>query len=84
MSEFYSDPERITYPEADRIVDEYVAARGAQRARTTSRDVLGYGDVPNNAHNQRRVHDALSRRCEPLEANWAGRTVFQLPNDTEP
>lgn len=83
MSPFFEDGSKITYPEADRIVEEYVDERGAQRPRTTSRDVLDWADVPDTPHNQRRVHDALTRLCEPLDVNWAGRTVFRLTADNK-
>lgn len=83
MSEgFFEDGDKITYPEADRLVASYIEERGGQTARATSREVLDWADVPDTSHNQRRAHDALSRLCQPLDANWAGRTVFQLPSDT--
>jgi len=78
---FYSDDGRISYPEADRIVTEYIDERAGQKPRTTSRRVLEWADLPDNLHNQRRIHDALSRFCVPLDTDWAGRTVFQLPTD---
>jgi len=79
---FFDDDSKITYPEADRLVASYVAERGEQTARATSRDILDFADVPDTSHNQRRAQDALTRRCEPLETDWAGRTVFRLPDDT--
>lgn len=80
MTAFFEDDSKITFPEADRIVGEYIDARGGERTRTTSRDVLDWAEVPDTPHNQRRIHDGLTRFCEPLDANWAGRTVFRLPN----
>lgn len=82
-SEFFEDGSKITYPQADRLVAEYIDERGGQRARVTSREVLDFGEVPDTAHNQQRAHDALRRLCEPLEENWAGRTVFRLPNQRD-
>lgn len=81
MTGFFEDDDKLTYPQADRLVGEYVAEKGEQRAQATSREVLEWAAVPDTAHNQRRVHDALTRLCDPLDANWAGRTVFELPNE---
>lgn len=78
MTGFFEDPDKLTYPEADRLVAEYLSENG-ERPRTTSRDVLRWAEVQDTPHNQRRVHDALQRVCEPTDANWAGRTVFEIP-----
>lgn len=83
MTGFFEDGEKITYPEADRLVDEFIAEMGSQKAQATSRDILEYHEVPDITHNQRRVHDALTQCCVPTEANWAGRTVFELPADSD-
>jgi len=82
MSEFFEDSDKITYPDADGIVADYLEERAADRVRVTSRDVLEWSEVPDTSHNQRRIHDALTRLCEPTEANWAGRTVFRVTSDT--
>lgn len=77
---FFEDGEKITYPDADRLVDSFVDEMGAQKAQATSRDVLEYHEVADTTHNQRRIHDALTRLCEPTDQNWAGRTVFRIPD----
>lgn len=82
MTRFFTDDDKITYPKADRLVEAYLDERGAQRARVTSRDVLDWAEVPDDPHNQRRLHDALSAVCEATDENWAGRTVFELPDDS--
>lgn len=79
MTGFYEADDKITYPDADRLVGEYLDERGAERARVTSRDVLEWSEVPDSLHNQRRVHDALKQLCTALESDWAGRTVFRVP-----
>lgn len=81
MSEFFDDESKITYPQADRLVDKFVTARGDQRSRATSQHVLEWADVPDTHHNKHRINDALRRVCQPLDTDWAGRTVFQLPRD---
>ena len=80
---FYSDGEKLAYPDADRLVDRYLSERGDQRDRVTSRDVLKWADYPVTAHNQTRVYDALRQTCVETERNWAGRTVFQIPENTD-
>lgn len=82
-SDFFDDSSKLTYPQADRLVADYIEERGSMKARVTSRDVLNWSEAPDTVHNKRRVHDALSRPCEPTDANWAGRTVFELPADTQ-
>lgn len=82
MSDGYFDNnDRITYPQADRIVDAYITEMAAQKTRATSRDVLEWSDAPDIASNQKRVHDALSRVCDRTGDHWSGRTVFRLPNE---
>lgn len=75
---FYDDPERLDFPEADRLVADYIETHQT-RPQATSVDVLDWGDHPNDHHNRQRVYDALCRQAEPSEANWKGRTVFDLP-----
>lgn len=79
MSEsFFEDDSKLDYPTADRMVEKYVE-KHASRPRTTSVDVLDWSDYPNDHHNRQRVYDALTHLCIETEANWAGRTVFQIP-----
>lgn len=78
---FFGDGDRLSYPEADDLVDRYIEARTGDRDQTTSRDVLQWAGVPVSAHNQTRIHDALTRTCIETDLNWAGRTVFELPAD---
>lgn len=82
MSEgFYDDPDRLDYPQAERLVRRYL--RGHQRPQVTSVDVLKWSDYPNDRHNRKRVYDTLSRLCIETDSNWAGRTVFQVPEGIE-
>lgn len=74
---FYSDPEKLDYPAADRLVEEYLRTH-AQRPRTTTVAVLEWSDYPNDQHNRKRVYDALSRVARPTDENWAGRVVFRV------
>ena len=71
----------ITYVEADDIVERYVREKIETRPRTTSRDVARWADVDYTTHNRIRLHDALERVCERTDTNWAGRTVFALPEE---
>lgn len=81
---FYSDdPDRLDYPEADRVVREYLRRNADTQPQTTSVSVLNRSDYPNDHHNRERVHDALSRLCNPTDDNWAGRTVFKIPDDID-
>lgn len=77
---YHTDPNCISYPEADQIVEQYLADRGAQKAHMTSRDVLKWQGLDDSRHNQRRIHDALDRVCDRTDSDWAGRTVFQVPH----
>lgn len=78
MTGFFQSDGRITYPEADRLVEEYLSRASVEKATVTSRDVLRWSDYPDDRANQRRVHDALKRVCEPIGKNWAGRTLFEV------
>lgn len=78
---FFEDPEKISYPDADKMVDRYITEMASQRSTTTSVDVIRWADVENNSHNRKRVYDALNRVCEETESNWAGRTVFEIRGD---
>lgn len=83
MTGYFDDPDKITYPEADRIVSEYLDEKAGQRSRTTSHTVSQWADLPGNLHNKKRLHDALSRLCEETGDKWAGRTVFRVPRDPQ-
>lgn len=83
MKRFYENAEKLTYPEADQLVDEYLAEMATQREHTTSVAVLRWSERPNTVHNRKRVHDALRRVCEVTGEKWAGRTVFRIPDDDQ-
>jgi hypothetical protein len=80
MTGFHPGENRLDYPAADRLVMRYLREH-RQRPRTTSVDVLEWSDYPNNHHNRNRVYDSLKRFCTPTESNWAGRTVFETPDE---
>lgn len=79
---YFEADDRITYPEADEIAAAYLDAKGAQRSTVTSRAVLDWADVDDSTANQKRIHDALSLLCEATKKDWAGRTVFKVPDDS--
>ena len=80
---FYQDPSKLTFPEADRVVDEYLHEMAAQRKHTTTVAVLRWSEMPNTIHNRNRIHDALSRVCVVTDETWSGRTVFRLTNEND-
>lgn len=80
MTGFYDAEDRLDYPAADRLVVEYIREH-SQRPQTTSVDVLDWSRYPNDQHNRKRVYDALTRFCDPTDANWAGRKVFETPDE---
>lgn len=84
MSGFFESSNKISYPEADRLASDYVDEKAGQRTRTTSKDLLEWAEISDTPHNRQRAHDALERICRTTGANWAGRTVFQLPDDSQP
>jgi len=81
MSGFYDNPDKLDYPAADRLVRRYIR-ECSDRNQTTSVDVLRWSEYPNDHHNRQRVYDTLGRHAHQTDENWAGRTVFQLPNET--
>lgn len=76
---FYDDPDRLDYPEADRLVAGYIDAHQT-RPQATSVDVLTWAGYSNDHHNRQRVYDALCQQAQASETNWKGRTVFDLPS----
>lgn len=82
-SSFYDSEEHISYPEADRMVADYIDERGPEKRRVTTKQILRWRGVEDNHHNRLRVHGALEDVCDPLDRNWAGRTVFELPRDSD-
>lgn len=79
---FYADPDRLDYPQADRLVARYIDNHQT-RPQTTTVDVLDWGDRPNDHHNRQRVYDSLCRQAIETDTNWQGRTVFELPGETD-
>lgn len=81
MSDFFEDNGKLTFPKADVLVDRFIDERGSETTRVTSADVLKASDYDATAHNQLRVYDALQAVCRETEKNWAGRRVFEIPED---
>lgn len=76
---FYSDdPDRLAYPEAERLVTQYIDSHQT-RPQATSVDVLEWAAYPNDHHNRQRVYNALCRHASESDTNWQGRAVFDLP-----
>lgn len=82
-TEFFSDPDRITYIEADDLVAGYIEAKCNTRTETTSVAVLKYHGTKRSHHNRTRVYDALAAVCAPTDRTRAGRTVFELPDPSD-
>lgn len=80
---FFDDGSKLSYPDADRLVDRYIDAMAGTRVQTTTTHVLEWDGMETSAHNQKRVHDALSQCCVQVDEDWRGRTVFQLTADAD-
>lgn len=78
---FYDDPDRLSYPEAETLVREYL--RKTQRERTTSVGVLDWSDYPNTHHNRRRVFEELQRYATPMDIQRGGRRLFDIPEEIQ-
>jgi hypothetical protein len=84
MSEgFYSSPDKLSFPQAESLVLDFLWDMGDQKSHVTSVDVLKHSEYPNDAHNRRRVRKALSDACTPTDDHWSGRKVFRVPPEVD-
>lgn len=78
---FYDDEEKITFDNADVIVDRYLRQYHSRRTFVRTRDICGEMDVKNSMHNKIRIHEALSKQCKEIKK--ADGSKFKIPKDYE-
>lgn len=78
-SGYYDDPTKITYDEADVLVEEYLGEKEAARSTLTSRDVADHFGVCRSTHNLQRLNDSLDRKCILLRERSPQR--FRIPEE---
>lgn len=78
---YFESEDKLDFPTAERIVRQYLREKHGTRERTTTVDVLSSTEYPNTQHNRERVFGALERYCRPTGDNWAGRMIFEMPEE---
>lgn len=64
---FYNDDDKLTFDDAERIVDDYIREYKNRRTYVRTKNICNEMDIDGSMHNKLRIHDALEKRCEPIK-----------------
>lgn len=64
MPGYYEDPDKITFDDAEIIVERYIREYSDRRSRVTCRNVARAYEVESSHHNLVRINSALDDRLE--------------------
>ena len=64
---FYNDSDKLTFDEAEQIVDEYIIEYKDRRTYVRTKNICERMDIDGSMHNKIRIHDALEQKCEPIK-----------------
>lgn len=78
MSGYYEDPDKITFDEAERLVDRYIREYSDRRSRVCSTHVAETYDVESEHHNLIRISDALNDRLEVRKVSSGRGKEYRL------
>lgn len=79
MGESYYQDGRLSWPEAESLVDDFISETRKTASTCTTTEVLQQYNEEVSNHNIRRVHDALQDRCVVLRDD-SKRTRFEIPD----
>lgn len=75
---YYSDKDKITFDQAEAMVERYVREFSNRRERVTSKDVARAYDVKQSHHNLVRLNEALNKRLKVTRPAGAKATQYKL------
>jgi len=81
MTGYYENEDKITFDEADTLVDRYISRVGGRRSRVTSKDVAREFDIEQSHHNLIRLTEALGKRLEISRDSGSKVRQFKLKNN---
>ena len=80
MSGYYDD-HRITYAEAEKLVEEYIDEKKETRTWIKARQIAENRGIDTAYHNIVRINDALEERLKKRNAESNGAQRFKIPNE---
>lgn len=78
MSGYYEDDGKLTFDEAEDVVDEWVEEYRGQVTTVTSNQICNSYDIDKTHHNKYRIHECLQMRFPVTNAESATGTRFRV------
>lgn len=78
MTSFYDNEDKLTFDEADVIVERFIRKYEDRMNRVTSKEVAKKCDVEPSRHNVIRINEALSERLEVSRPAGTRATQFKI------
>lgn len=79
MGFYRNDDNKITFDEAEDMVEEYLNDDNRYRSYIKTRDICRHMDIDSSMHNKVRIHDALEEKCEVVRKS--NGTRFRISDD---
>lgn len=76
---YYNDDSKLTFDEADQIVDRFIEHHSDTRNTVSCRGVAVAMDFEDTYHNVIRISEALDERCEVSRERGTKATLYKLP-----
>ena len=74
---FYKDEDKITFDEAEEMVEEFFDEYACKRSYVRTRDICNQLDIESSMHNKHRIHEALKEKCD--SSRKSNGTKFKIP-----
>lgn len=78
MNNYYEDEDKITFDEAEVLVERYIRLYEDRKSRVTCKHVASEYDVEELHHNLIRLNDALGKRLEVTRESGTRATQYKL------
>lgn len=81
MSGYYDDEDKLTFDEAECLVEKYVQQYKTRRTHVKGSDIIQWSSYSETMHNRYRISAALEEKL-PLERGGGSRTrIYRIEHD---
>ena len=79
MTGYYEDSEKLTFDEADRIVNRFLREFDSRKTHVTCKDIISVYEIEMRHHNLIRINKALDKKLETTRESGSRTKQYKMP-----